>query len=50
MILQDLDGNGFTILIYASKYNHIEIIKLLFTYDNININKQNQVSDVVLFL
>ena len=49
MILQGLNDIGYTILIFASCYNHIKIIKLLLSYDNININKQQGVSDIILF-
>ncbi len=41
--------NGSTILMYASLNNNIKIIKLILSYNNININIKDHVSDIILF-
>jgi hypothetical protein len=43
LLNEDLDGNGYTPLIYASLYNCISVVEFLLSCDGIEVNKQNTV-------
>jgi ankyrin repeat protein len=44
------DNIGTTPLMYASYYKRIEILKLLLTYKDINVNHQNNWKETALIL
>ncbi len=45
-----MDSLGYTALILASVYDNIEIIEVLLTYNNLDINKRSNVSDLLILI
>jgi ankyrin repeat protein len=43
LLNEDLNGNGYTPLIYASLHNCISIVEFLLSCDDIEVNKGNKV-------